>query len=186
MVCVITDAVVNGDFEQGAVGFTSDYIEVPMGVAINGETQFTVASNPATVSIWNWASFGDYTTGHGLMLIANGATAPGLAVWRETVQVQPQTTYTFSFCAAGVDPVPSGASLQGLVGGIAVGAALTVSPTPGAWTCVSATWPSGTDTTTSLSIIDLNVAALNNDFALDHVTFDGCQTPPAASTGTAL
>lgn len=150
-----------------------------MGQLIDRETQFTVAPNPATVSIWNWVSFGAYPTGDGPMLIANGATAPGLAVWRQTVQVAPQSTYTFSFCGAGVDPVPSGASLQALVGGVAVGMALTVSPTPGAWTCVSAGWASGAATTATLSIVDLNVAAPNNDYALDDITFDGCQSLPA-------
>jgi len=109
------------------------------------------------------------------MLIANGASEPGQAVWRQTVSVVPETAYTFSFCAAGVDPAPSGASLQALVEGVAVGTPLTVNSTPGAWTCNSVTWVSGSATTATVSIVDANTAVTNNDYALDHVTLTSCQ-----------
>jgi hypothetical protein len=136
-----------------------------------------VASDPRDVSVWNWASFGDHTSGHGLMLIANGAALAKTRVWSEAIPPDLESTRTFSFCAAGVDPVPSGAILQMWVDGAPIGAPLTVSA-PGVWLCTSATFsPGKTDTMATLSIVDLNVDVTNNDFAIDDVSMTFC--PPA-------
>ena len=58
----------NGDFSAGNTGFTSQYTYSPGNLLHEGT--YTVDNNPHNDSIYG-ASFGDHTTGKGLMLIAN-------------------------------------------------------------------------------------------------------------------
>src|SRR4051812_24784488 len=85
--------LVNSDFEAGNTGFTTGYTYNPTFIDTDG--LYTVASNPANV--FGFAgSFGDHTTGHGLMAIFNGSTTPNTVAWQETLTVTPGTIYDFS------------------------------------------------------------------------------------------
>jgi hypothetical protein len=169
----VETGVVNGSFEQGTVGFCSGYEFIPRPTLISAETEYTVASNPSQVSIYqDWGSFGDHTSGHGLMLIGNGATATGVPVWYETVVVQPNATYTLSFWGANVDTdSQSLPMLEGFIDGDGLGGVLTLPQAAGQWTQYTATWSSGSASEVTLSIIDLNTRASWNDFAVDDVAF---------------
>jgi hypothetical protein len=172
--CSVSAAVAyNGNFELGNVGFCSGYNYVPPSSLIVIETEYTVATDPSTVSRYpDWVRFGDHTSGHGKMLIANGATVPSTPVWSQTYVVQPNTTYVFSFWAASVNAVSQSlAVLQAFVGPNAAGPAVTLPSQPGQWRQVTTTWSSGSSTTVTFSIRDLNTKAGWNDFAVDDVSF---------------
>ena len=75
------NSVINGDFEAGNSGFTSQYVytAVAGGLATGGEAphfagegKYAVGSNPQHFHP-SFVSFGDHTTGHGLMMIVNGS-----------------------------------------------------------------------------------------------------------------
>src|SRR5207302_998954 len=86
--------VINGNFSSGNTGFTSGY-----GFGPTGGGHYTVGSNPKT---WNsfLSSYGDHTTGSGLMLIADGSGTANTSVWSESIAVTPSTQYTFRFWAS--------------------------------------------------------------------------------------
>ena len=161
----------NGDFSQGNIGFATNYTYSatdcgPAGFITVGRDPF--ACNGAA------PSFGDHTTGSGLMLIANGATTPGIVAWEQTVSVELDRTYTFTGWVAdwGNDLIPGEASPNLLL--IANGSVLlTFSPprTDGAWTKVSAQWNSGSASVATIQIIDTTAVALGDDFALDDLSF---------------
>src|SRR6188508_2117578 len=84
--------VTNGDFEAGNSGFTSAYTNSGSN-SIEG--QYAVLSNPYP---WNglFISSGDHTSGHGLMMVANGAPNAGQLVWQSnSIAVASSTNYFF-------------------------------------------------------------------------------------------
>lgn len=94
-----TNLVYNGDFEAGQTGFSSDYTygNVHLGGTYGS---YTIGSSPAAApGAWgDWMSFGDHTSGHGLMLIANGpasAQYQPLDIWSQTVAVAPTAPTRF-------------------------------------------------------------------------------------------
>jgi len=89
------ELIVNGDFEQGNIGFTSDhdFHQLPS----NGMCQscYGVAPSPPDA----WTQCGDHTSGGGNQMVFNAATTPGLSSWCQTISVTPNTDYNFSFWA---------------------------------------------------------------------------------------
>src|SRR6516162_4172874 len=87
------DYIVNGNFEQGNVGFTSQYTYSPgeLGPA----RTYDVVSNPGIdrPRDINPPNFGDHTTGHGLMFAGNGAEVPNVIVWSETLSIPANTGF---------------------------------------------------------------------------------------------
>lgn len=71
-----TNLIINGNFEMGPSGFTTDY--VPGTTSCNGlgfldcEGTYAVINNPQNGHA-NWAPCGDHTSGSGNMLVCNGA-----------------------------------------------------------------------------------------------------------------
>jgi hypothetical protein len=168
---VITAAqalLVNGDFELGNTGFSSSYTFSPGNLFPEGT--YDVATNPQADNS-NFSPCGDHTTGTGNMMIVNGAVQPNMIVWSETVTVLPNRTYNFSGWATSVFPT-SPAHLQFLVNinNVPIGE-LQLSSTTCQWQPFTASWFSGTSTTATLSIVDLNTDAFGNDFALDDLSF---------------
>ena len=114
------------------------------------------------------------------MFLGNGATAVATWVYQQTVAVKPHTSYSLSFWAANVDPtsnsVNSGlAILQLFAGNLQLGKPIVVSLTAGEWVNQTATWDAGESTSVVLSIMDMNATPSNNDFALDDLSFVGCE-----------
>ncbi len=164
--------IVNGDFSAGNAGFTTQYTYspstgVPAGV-------YDVRSAPET---WNsqFAACRDHTTGDGLMMVINGHSQP-VRVWSQSVAVDPQTAYVFSYWGTSVHPA-SPAHLQAYVNGVPLGGVNVLPTTTCDWVQFSSPWDLGTDTTATIQIIDTNTAATGNDFALDDVTLEreGCK-----------
>ena len=135
--------VQNGDFEVGNTGFTTDYVYVaPLG-AVHPQQKYTVHTDPADVHS-GWVSYGDHTSGTGNMLIANGATVADQTVWQQTVSVNPNTIYVFSYWLSSTysQPPHQLASLQTSINGSPIGTG-TAPSTPASWQQVSHSWNSG-------------------------------------------
>ncbi|NNE29391.1 MAG: hypothetical protein HKN16_07130, partial [Saprospiraceae bacterium] len=165
--------VTNGDFNAGAVAFTSDYIPGtggPCGLLSN-EGEYAVANDPSTTHT-NFSPCQDHTgDATGNMMVINGAAQSNQNVWCQTVSVNPGTDYEFGAWVAMVIS-SSPAILQFSINGILVGSVLNAPPTPCAWTPFTAPWNSGGMTTAEICIVNLNTAPSGNDFAIDDITFN--------------
>lgn len=170
--------VVNGSFESGAVGFTSDYgYEPPNLGLLTPAKKYTVEDNPVD-SHPSWAAFGDHTTGLGNMFLANGGADPADKVWSQTVSgLVVGGTYTFTVYGASVYSV-SPAVIRLQVDGSTVDTK-ALGSTPGSWGKIEGTWVASSSSAV-LSILDLTTAGDGNDFALDDISFVG----PVPEPGT--
>jgi MBG domain (YGX type) len=171
----VGNLLTNGDFSAGNTGFTSQYIYSPGSLLTEGT--YTVDKNPFNDNKYG-DSFGDHTTGKGLMLIANGYPKTNIAAWQETVNIKKNTNYSFSgwFASWGqpqdgshVDQSPS--NLRILIDGVKIGSDFTAIAQDGQWSQFSVTWNSGASDTAKIQIIDLNTARAGNDFVLDDLSF---------------
>ncbi len=81
--------IVNGDFEDGNVGFDTDYFYVPPDGSMYAENTYAIGDDPRDYHS-EWASFGDHTTGTGMMMIVNGfplEELPIRIVWGQEVNL---------------------------------------------------------------------------------------------------
>lgn len=112
--------VVNGDFEAGNTGFTSDYTYCNTGNCLQPESFYAVGANP---TFFHSAFVGnDHTTGTGNLMIVNGAGTPNTNVWCQTITVTPNTQYLFSTWVSSM-VANSPAILQFSINGITIGSA---------------------------------------------------------------
>jgi hypothetical protein len=158
----------NGDFEAGAVGFTSDYSF--NGVSNTGEGQFAVVGSPFAVHS-SWADFGDHTTGTGLMMTVNAATTDGRALWRQTVNVAPGQDYTFSAWAASsyfLNP-----ALLSFRANDVEFLTLQLPTSVGDWIQATTVINSGANEAIEFEIVDLVTEPGGNDVVLDDISLDG-------------
>lgn len=165
-----SEFIVNGNFESGNSGFTTDYLYVPPGSgALVPQGRYTVDNNPRD-SHNSFAIMGDHTSGTGLMMILNGV-ANDSVVWEQTLTgLTFGESYTFSGWASSVYPT-SPARLEFRVNGTSLGT-LNLSSTTALWVQKSVTYVAASSTAT-LSIVDINGAATGNDFAIDDLSFMG-------------
>ncbi len=161
------DGLVNGDFEAGNTGFSTDYQFFIGDLGAEGAYVFT--HNP-TVSHGQGFSFGDHTTGTGLMLMVNGSETPDAVVWSQTLAVQPAETYNFSMWAATWVEPGIAANLQIRINGVPIHTQ-SAPGTVGVWREITALWDSGSSTTARIEIVDLRTSAFGNDFALDDISW---------------
>lgn len=152
----------NGDFSLGNTGFASDYAFSPGDIF--GEGSYDVVADPQLAHPFA-TSYGDHTSGDGLMLAVNGAVDAGRAVWSETVDVLPDTPYVFSLWVSSWF-AGSPAHLAVRFDGSVVGE-LDAPSAAGVWQRFSAPWTSGPDSSVTIAIEDLVTAEGGNDFALD-------------------
>jgi hypothetical protein len=165
----------NGDFTKGDTGFTSQY-----GYKTKPEQpgDIVVGANPSKDLASDFASFGDHTTGTGLMLEVDGSTKANQAVWQENLVVTKGNDYIFSAWAASfgqtngnhTDPEP--AQLAIYVNGVKLGSTFSVAAKDGQWTRFSSIWDAKASGVVTIKIVDLNVKQLGNNFALDDLAFE--------------
>lgn len=170
--CVAQNLIINGDFSQGNLGFTSGYTFSNNWVGPAGT--YTIGTDPTLFHSGVNSSFGDHTTGEGLMMIVNGATTPDLTVWQQIVDVVPNTTYNFSAWATEwghTNFAPNYASLRVVINGTQIVSNFATSGGYGAWTQFAATWNSGFDSSATIRIVNINVMSGGNDFSLDDLAF---------------
>ena len=172
----------NGGFESGNTGFGTSYTFDTSEPQSNQDT-YNVGPNP---SIKN-SAFCNQTGGHtgnnqmfidGATLISGGA---GVIAWSESVSVVPGANYQFSFWVQSL-VTTSPAQLQLYVNGAPVGTPNNAPATACSWTSFTYITNSGSNTVLQLALVDLNLVADGNDFALDDIMFQ--QSFPASSSVT--
>lgn len=182
------NAVVNGDFESGNTGFTSNY---KPATDLVPEGNYAVTSDPKTYHS-GYSSFSDHTKGgttpNGNQMVINGATSANATVWSQTIRVTPNSNYQFSYWLQSV--VNSNASqLQTFANGQPLGAIFTASlPNPFVrnWTRYYYNWYSGSNTSVVMDIRNQNTAAGGNDFSLDDIDLRVVQQVTSSVDVTAL
>ncbi|MDB5286270.1 MAG: type sorting protein, partial [Mucilaginibacter sp.] len=175
-----TSVVNNGNFSQGDTGFTSSYTDVttisPNGSQLYPEAAYAIGTNPNAYHN-GFYSYGDHTSGSGNMLVVNGASgaaAANVPVWSENIPVAANTNYVFSVWVRSAS-LQSPAILQFSINGTPLGGTITpTSPaSTSAWQYFTATWSSGPSpsATNTISLVNQNIAASGNDFAIDDIVF---------------
>jgi gliding motility-associated-like protein len=161
-----TNAISNGDFEQGATGFTSQYVLQNAGLNQGGYVVGTNAQNHNGV----FSACGDHTSGSGKMFITDASTQANVKVWCQTISTAANTKYEFAAWVTSVY-APNPPILQFSVNGSALGSAFNVGATTCNWQEFAATWNSGATTSAEICLINQNTAGSGNDFAIDDITF---------------
>ena len=162
-VSVQANLLVNGDFESGNTGFTSDYIfESP---ALGENRYFIASENP-----WagTFGSLADHTSGSGSYMVVNAAANTFYNFWIQNVDVVEGVEYTFSGYIANITfaPLPT---IQLLINGdtFSGNSTYTLENASVAWNQFSFTWTSGFTGTIPLSLHETTGVAGGNDFAID-------------------
>lgn len=158
--------IVNGDFSQGNVGFTSAYTHT---TNLWPEATYCIGPNPQMYHS-NFSPCPDHTTGNGNMMVVNGAGTPNTVIWEQNVTVVPNTNYQFSCWLTSVHTT-SPAQLQFFVNNAQIGPIFSAFPNTCNWNMFFNTWYSGTSTTANISIRNQNTSLNGNDFAIDDLWF---------------
>jgi hypothetical protein len=157
--------IVNGNFESGNTGFTTQYtyttdLTKPRTIVVGVDPRFY---NPRAVS------YRDHTYGFGSMLIANGAEDTDITVWEQTVSVTPNTQYVFCYwLSSWCDTDTRLAEIKCFIndGYVGLGFAPEVA---GEWTLIFHRWNSGVSSQATIRLVDRDRADVGNDFAIDDI-----------------
>ncbi|MDH4472517.1 MAG: PKD domain-containing protein [Fluviicola sp.] len=167
--------IVNGDFELGNNGFTTQYVigaGGPWGQLSNPGT-YAISTSPNLVHN-NFGACNDHTTNPGVnQMVVNGSDVPNTEVWCQTIPVQPNTTYEFGTWATSVfNCAPNEvAVLQFSINTIQLGSVFSPSNQDCNWSQFTENWFSGLTTSAEVCIVNQNTLGSGNDFALDDITF---------------
>ncbi len=161
----------NGDFELGNTGFTSNYTYVADMTGVQNELvpagTYTVINNPNLVHS-NFSGCSDHTPGGVNMMVVNGA--PSLQdIWCQTITLSQNTWFNVSAWAASVHSA-SPAILRFSINGTQIGSIVNVPSSTCQWVPFNASWYSGSSTTATICVVNLNTATNGNDFALDDIS----------------
>jgi hypothetical protein len=164
--------IVNGDFESGDSGFTTDYIpgqgNCTHGAGFLGcEGTYNVIDDPS-LGHTNFDPCDD-NSGGGNMMVVNGA-ASLQEIWCQDVCIDPEGTYVFNAYATSVNP-SSPAQLQFAIDGSLIGNLFSLSGSTCSWEFFEAEWEASGETTIEICVTNQNTAAGGNDFALDDIGF---------------
>lgn len=165
--------IVNGDFEGGNVGFSTDYVLGTGGTwgPLSNPGTFAITNSPSAVHN-NFSFCNDHTPAPGTqMLVVNGSGTPGTNVWCQTVPVQPNTDYQFGTWITNALNETNVGQLQFSINGGALGNVFSTSPTGCNWQQFFQVWNSGSATTANICILNQNTNQGGNDFAIDDITF---------------
>ncbi len=161
-----TNSIVNGDFESGNTGFTSDYAYSPGD--LNPEGLYDVTNDPHNDHN-NFAHCPDHTGG-GNMMVVNGAGTPNQDVWCQSVPIMANTEYVFS-CWVSTVVTSSPALLQFSINGASLGPIFQAPTQNCVWQNFYFTWNSGANTSATICVVNQNTQLGGNDFALDDIVF---------------
>ena len=183
------DLVNNGDFNQRNVGFTSDYafvggfantaIGYSSGTGLYPEGKYSVVANRTDTNVTKMhPAFKGVGHNKGLAagenddfyMAINGSSTIGQEVWSQTVQVLPNTNYNFATWIASIS-LGNLSRLRFQINGIELGAEIVAPNALNTWSPFFTVWNSGEATQAEIKIINNNLAAGGNDFALDDISF---------------
>ncbi len=163
-----TESIVNGDFENGNTGFTSQYVQK----CVNGRMDWgAYCINKFTNIFWQgWGDCSDHTSGSGNLMVMDAAVTPNVGIWCETVPVNKNTDYQFT---TWVTPVAAQNPplLQFSINGQALAKPFRVPDQVCQWNEFYALWNSGNATSAEICILNQDTVVMGNDFALDDISF---------------
>ena len=166
----------NGNFSSGNTGFGSSYgysTNLAAGGEGAGEGQYWVGANPQTVHS-GFSQCADKTTGSlttGRQMVINGSTNAGVIIWSQSVSVTPGADYQFSYWVQSV-VATSPSKLQLYINGLPAGPIYTADPGPCSWKQFIYNWTASTgEKVAQLALVNQNILAGGNDFALDEIIF---------------
>ncbi len=166
-----SNLVVNGDFEQGNVGFVSSYQYCNTSQCLTSAGTYSVGADPTFFnSAWQGS---DHTTGSGLFLMANGATTAGQAVWCQTVPVEQNSYYQISYYLANMG-TGNPATIQLQVNGINYFGAFSAPSAPNIWVQFSQVLQTGAQTSFTICLINTKTQSTGNDFGIDDISLRKC------------
>ena len=159
------ESVVNGNFEQGNVGFSSSY---QYNSNLWGEGTYYVDSDASL----HHESFYGFGHNGGNFMMVNGSTSPGTQVWTEVISVHPNTYYAFStWVCTLAGQANEVALLQFSINNNQIGEVFSAPPYTGNWEQFYELWYSGNATTATITILNQNTVGSGNDFGLDDISF---------------
>jgi gliding motility-associated-like protein len=166
-----SNMVSNGDFSLGNTGFTSDYQYIT-----NAGDNGVQRAYGVVTSANSWFRFFpscniEHTTGTGKMMVIDGSTinAGTDKVWGQTITVQPNQTYTFSYWVQTV-ALPNPPNIEVKINGVIIGNDLAPS-SECSWSLRTYTWNSETATSAVIALYDKVIIGEGNDFAIDDISF---------------
>jgi gliding motility-associated-like protein len=169
--------IVNGDFENGNSGFTTslNYVTFfPFLCTLCPENNYAIGNN-ANLFHSGFAGTDHTNPPTGDFFIANAPGQNGSVVWCQTVNVIPETDYTFTFWARDIadnsNPHPL-AKLRPSFNGIISSDSLIAE---GGWTSFSMNWFSDTLTEVEICILNYQTETGGNDFGLDDISLTACE-----------
>ena len=148
--------IINGDFEQGNTGFTTDYTLGTGGTwgQLSNEGTYAINTSPSNVHN-NFSNCQDHTVAPGTqMMIVNGPNTPNTEVWCQSIPVQQNTDYQFSTWVASALNNSNVAQLQFNINSTTLGAVFAPQPTGCIWSEYFQTWNSGIQTTADICIVN--------------------------------
>jgi gliding motility-associated-like protein len=157
--------VVNSNFNLGETGFSSDYGFGTYNLYPEGNIM--VGPDPKKMHS-GLHSCVDHTTGNGNMLMANGGMYPNMRVWYQKFQVIKGNTYTFKFWAQNISDAAI-SKLYATADGIPLDTPKVAQGNCN-WQEYTFTWKADRDSVT-IAILDKDLTAFDNDFALDDISF---------------
>ncbi|PKR81270.1 hypothetical protein CW751_05475, partial [Brumimicrobium salinarum] len=164
------NTILNGDFEDGNSGFSSQYVYSAMSINHAQYAVGTSISNP-----W-WGNCTDHTSGSGNMMIVNsdcptsgtGFTEPSF--WCQKVTVEPNTDYFFSAFVANANNDVNTAEIALDLDGIRM---ITHSSNVGAcnYEEITYVWNSGAQTEVEICLKEISGICGGADFIIDDISF---------------
>ena len=106
--------------------------------------------------------------------------SPGLNVWCQDIEIEPETTYITSGFNG------NQALLQFSINGETIGTSFSAPNTTGTWSEFNATWNSNTSTNAEICIVNQNTSGGGNDFGLDNISFSTLCTSSESITVTEI
>jgi hypothetical protein len=170
----------NGDFESGITGYTTSYQydSYPDWVTEYCLTTDPILSYPDSGGY----SYNDHTSGSGYMMMVNGSSSLDVTVWQQSVLVQQNTDYVFSYyLSSWSQNYP--AQLRSYINGSSIGSDAVASLTEGYWKPISYNWNSGNNTSAIIQLVDMDYHIGGNDFALDDINLSVVPVPGALVLG---
>ncbi len=160
--------ILNGSFELGVMGFSSDYVNNQVSIVQEGT--YAVVNDAHTVHP-NFYCNQDHTTGSGKFMAVNGAGVANVKVWYLMLSnVQPEARYEFSTWITSLYPT-NPAKLQFSINGQLMGLPFQAYSSTCDWYQFFHIWDADTNHTAFISIVNQNTILSGNDFALDDISF---------------
>lgn len=168
--------VLNGDFSNGATGFSSEYVN-DYNLSAAGRFYVSDNANQHNSDFYLPSEFSNTSVSGGKFMIVNGSDTPNCLVWSETLTVQPNSIYEFSMSATHLSKLllqMFQSELKVSVNGSAIGTLQLTNEELGNWQGFdTVNWSSGAATSVEIKIIDTKTYSSGNgrDFGIDDILF---------------